>query len=370
MTQVPFIDLEPMTSLVSAKVGPEWIRCLEQAQFIGGTAVSDVERKLCSALHATSAVACANGTDAIILALQAADIGRGHKVAIPNLTFWATAEAVVQVGAEPILVDVDNELQIDLQQIIDAHAQFKLDAVIVVHLMGWASSQLAQLRDFCAREAIELIEDGAQSFGVTVHGESVYSNASYSTLSFYPAKVIGGAMDGGAVLMNDESKAAKVRSLANHGRADHYSYSYIGWNSRMATVQGVFLSNMMDFHSQIVERRHAAWRFYQNEISSHFPEYIYHAPHESVRTNGYLAVLTHRERPGVEIATALNNAGVGTGRVYPETIDQQSPMKGCKQSSFLERSRSFCARVFNLPLFYGISQDQQVRVLEALRSVR
>ena len=144
-------------------------------------------------------------------------------MAIPNLTFWATFEAVVNVGATPVLLDIDPiDLQMDLGEFLRAHHSRRFDAVILAHLFGWCSAKLDEFRGICRDKRITLIEDGAQAFGVKFDGQSVFADADVATLSFHPAKLIGGIGDGGAVLTRSDRIAQRVSALANHGRTGHY----------------------------------------------------------------------------------------------------------------------------------------------------
>src|SRR5262249_9901474 len=196
---------------VRAQVARAVTGCLDRCEFVGGPRVSALEKKLASVLGVPNVVSCANGTDALIVGLQALGVKRGSKVALPNLTFWATFEAVVALGATPVLIDVDpDDLQMSLAALKSAHDAHRFDTAMLVHLYGWASAQLKEIRAFCKERNIALLEDGAQCFGVEAFGRPVLADATVATLSFYPAKVVGGAMDGGAVTMQSEEHSKLV----------------------------------------------------------------------------------------------------------------------------------------------------------------
>lgn len=366
MSQVPFIDLKRLLPLVDG-VTSDWSTSLAACEFVGGPRVATLEGRLNEALGVSHSVACANGTDALLIALQVAGVKRGHKVALPNLTFWATYEAIALLGATPVLVDVDaDDLQLSLPQLEAAHATHKLDAVLLVHLFGWTSSQLVAIREFCKRQSLPLVEDGAQCFGVVHSGAPLLKDARYSTLSFYPAKVIGGAMDGGAMLFAEKADADKARSLANHGRSQHYSYAYVGWNSRMGALQAAFLNRLVAHHQQIVEDRRRANQVYR-ELLAGVPGIRVYGPPKGVEENGYLCVLTLDQADPGEIAKKLNALGVGTARTYPETMDVQPPATDAIRVGDLQVSKRFCASVLNLPLFFGITRSEQEHCVSSLR---
>ena len=319
---IPFIDLKASTALAKRGILNDWERILDNCEFVGGPTVKLLEEKLQEILKVPHALACANGTDAILVALQALGVKAGDRVAIPNLTFWATYEAVAQLGAIPVLIDInEDDLQMDFEEFRKAHHTHRFKFAVLVHLMGWATPLLHEFRKYCKSEGIELLEDGAQSFGVEVDGEPVYSKARISTLSFYPAKVVGGCMDGGAILSEDPKLIETCRSLCNHGRSSHYSYAHVGWNSRMGALQASFILRFLDHSSTIIEERRKAMDHYASILNQGSPQYKFFAAPKGVRGNGYLAVIQLYNHDAEKTASALKSVGIGVGRVYPETMD-------------------------------------------------
>jgi UDP-2-acetamido-2-deoxy-ribo-hexuluronate aminotransferase len=249
---VPFIDLSRLVARVRDDVLPLFAECIDKCEFVGGPRVGALEKRLAGLLEVPRVVSCANGTDALIVGLQALGIKPGAKVALPNLTFWATFEAIAQLGATPVLLDVDpDDLQLSLDALRAAHDVHRFDAAILVHLFGWTSARLLEIRAFCKERGIALLEDGAQCIGVEALGEPILARASVGTLSFYPAKVVGGAMDGGAITLQTETDEALVRSLCNHGRSDHYAYAHVGWNSRMGSRRRSSAGSSMSFRRSL-----------------------------------------------------------------------------------------------------------------------
>lgn len=368
---VPFIDLKPFALLARTAVIDGWSDVVAQTAFVNGQRVSDLEQQLCNALDVGQTICCANGTDALIVALQALGVGPGSKVALPNLTFWATYEAIVHLGGTPVLLDTDAEhLQVALAELKRAHESHGLDAFVLVHLMGWASPECEAIRNFCREAGIDLLEDGAQAFGVRIatdeepSGRSVFEGARIATLSFYPAKVIGGCMDGGAIFCNDEALAARVRKLCNHGRSAHFSYDEVGWNSRMSGLQAVWLKEMVAAAPDVLAARCRLEEKYHQQLGDLGGRLHWHRAPEGVRGNGYLAVCQLLEGNLDVFLAALRREGIGLGRVYPAGIAKQPPAKGALRSSKLEQSEAFCRRVFNLPLFFGMT-DLQFETVKA-----
>ncbi len=368
--QVPFIDLSRLSHKISDEVHAAWKGCLERCEFVGGPGVARVEKSLTKILGVPRTVSCANGTDALIIGLQAMGVKRGMKVALPNLTFWATYEAVSQLGATPILVDISRaDLQMDFEEFAKAHEEHRFQAAILPHLYGWASARLADFRNFSAGHGIALLEDGAQCFGVEVNGEPVLARAQVGTLSFYPAKVVGGAMDGGAITLQTEEQEKLVRSLCNHGRSDHYAYAHVGWNSRMGGVQAAFLNAVLELVPDILASRRKAAEYYRQCLLGHSRIHVF-GPPSGVLENGYLNAFTVDGKSGQEVADGLKARGIGSARTYPETMDAQPPTKGeAIPFGALSVSKAVCASIVNLPLFYKIREEECDAAVKALLDI-
>jgi dTDP-4-amino-4,6-dideoxygalactose transaminase len=271
------------------------------------------------------------------------------------------------------LIDIDPEdLQMSFREFQAAHAKHRFVFAILVHVYGWASARVREFREFCGANGVGLLEDGAQSYGVTLSeggasraggGEPIFKGARVGTLSFYPAKVVGGCMDGGGITTVDEKLAATIRSLCNHGRSGHYSYQHIGWNSRMGGLQAGFLLKILPHTSAMLESRRKAVDYYFRRFSKDSRVRVYGAP-AGIQGNGYLSVIEVLSKPLAEVTTALQAAGIGFGRVYPETMDQQPPATGAIRFGELAVSRRVCASVLSLPVFDGITVEEYTRAAD------
>lgn len=385
---IPFVDLKPYVQLVSGldKISraDRWAvlglsEFLARGEFIGGGPTTKAfEAALAKKLDAEHAVACANGTDALQLALRACGIERGHRVAMPNITFWATFEAIVNVGATPVLLDIDAaDYQLDFDELVRARETIGVSTVVLPHLFGWCSRQLNDFRVYCRAERITLIEDGAQAFGVKYDGESVFKDADVATLSFHPAKVIGGIGDGGAVLTKNARTAARIRSLANHGRTAHFEHAVVGWNSRMDAIQATWLLRALDVADEVIEERVDLADRYLAHLQ-HLRTCVRSPP--TVDDNGYLALHILRGDTakahaasfslGHRVQERLHERGVEGRRLYPISIADQPGEKGqCVPIGPLINSRSFSERAFCLPLWYGMTDAQVELCAKAFEEV-
>jgi UDP-2-acetamido-2-deoxy-ribo-hexuluronate aminotransferase len=371
-TTVPFIDLSRIVKKIRGPVLASWEQVLDGCEFVAPPRVAALEATLCKSLNSPNAYCCANGTDALTLALHSFNLA-GKLVAVPNVTFWASYEAILSIGAKPVLIDIDPvDYQVSLEELKKAHQKFNLSGLVFPHLFGFASKDLTAIRAFCKAQNIKIVEDGAQCYGVEVDHRGVLADAELATLSFYPAKVIGGCMDGGAVIGTNKELVALARCLGNHGRSTHYSYSHVGYNSRMGGLQAAFLNEVLKLESDIVASRLSALSLYQ-ELYEATPQIHEHVsmilPPAGVKGNGYLSVFKLTQPNADAIKTAMQARGVGVGRTYPETLSQQICCANDLRSSELTTSLEFCKRVINLPLFAYITADECRYSFEAFTQV-
>ena len=364
---VPFIDLSRAQKNIRSQVLQDWTCCLDATEFVGGKSVTRLEDALSKRLEVPHFIACANGTDALIIALQAIGIKPGMRVALPNMNFWAPYEAIVQLGAVPVLIDIAlDDLQMCFPSFTKTHKTLGFDAAIFVHLFGWTSSKLADFRTYCKEHSIKLVEDGAQAFNVRVNGRSVFRDADIATISFYPAKVLGGASDGGGITAQDPEIANRMRSLCNHGRSEHYDYQYVGWNSRMGGLNACFLLCMLKQIDEAIASRQKALHYYSDFFAGNDCIKMY-TPPTGVTSNGYLAVITCKNVDGDTLVARMKERDIACARTYPKTLDQQLPAKDALKASDLSNSHWFSKQVINLPVFSGITEKEYERAAHALQ---
>lgn len=364
---IPFIDLQRFEDgfLEAWSERCHSVSC--NTRFVGGPDVERLEHRLAQATGCAGVVACANGTDALQLSLRAVGVGPGDVVVIPDATFWATFEAVANVGARVVTVDIDpNDLQMDFElfrRAVETHAP---RAAILVHLYGWGSSDLARYREYCADAALPLIEDGAQAFGVQYRGVPLFRDAFLATVSFYPAKVLGACGDAGAVFCSSAELAEKVRLLGNHGRVSHYEHGLVGWNSRMGGMEAAWIDLSMDYVEDRLESRRRAARSYREGLAGMGVRTV--GPPPDFVENGYLNVtlIDPGLRPSVE--AALRRDGIGFGTVYPGAMSEQPGAAGHLAAHVGGTTAAWLGRsVLNLPLFAHVRDDELQAVLAAMR---
>jgi dTDP-4-amino-4,6-dideoxygalactose transaminase len=264
-----FIDLGAQRERIADRLKAAIDQVVEEGRYILGPQVTEFEAKLAEYVGVKHCIACANGTDALLLPLYASGIGPGDAVFVPSFTFAATAEVVALAKAEPVFVDVDPDTyNIDIAsleaaiQMIKSQGRLKPKAIIPVDLFGLAADYDAIMR-IAERENLLVIEDAAQAIGGTAGNQKCGSFGHVASTSFYPAKPLGCYGDGGAMFTNDSELAEKLRSFAFHGKGEtQYDNIHVGINSRLDTLQAaILLEKLAILEDEMVARQAVARRY-------------------------------------------------------------------------------------------------------------
>ncbi|MGF1571735.1 MAG: DegT/DnrJ/EryC1/StrS family aminotransferase [Sumerlaeia bacterium] len=365
---VPFIDLKRFEPDFMDRWMTKVAEVTANTAFVSGPYVTALEKRLTEWTGVHETVACANGTDALQLGLRALEVGEGDLVLIPDATFWATFEAVVNVGAKPITVDINmKDLQMDFDLFCEAVKKYRPKAAILVHLYGWGSARVQEFRDFCKAENVALLEDGAQAWDVKYNKQHLYTGALISTVSFYPAKVLGACGDAGAVFCSTPELAHKVRLLGNHGRTSHYEHGMIGWNSRMSGFDAAFLDLSLDYISNRIASRVQSQHWYYKRLQALNIKFV--QPPTGYQETGYLNVTLHDTAVRDEIGAQLKAKGIGYGTVYPGAMSKQPGAEGFLHDHVGGNNADLLGRgVINLPLYAYMREeelDECLRVFSA-----
>ena len=240
IAKVPLLDLRAQYDTIRTEIDAAVKGVMESCHFIGGPEISAFEQEVARYSQTAHAVACASGTDAILLALWALGIGPGDEVVCPSYTFFATAGTIANNGATPVFVDVDpRTYNMDLH-LLERAITPRTKAVVAVSLYGQCADMPA-IKAICDKHQIYLIEDAAQSIGSEWEGRRSGSMCDFGTFSFFPSKNLGGAGDGGMIVTQSAELAEKVRLLCNHGAKPKYYHSVVGTNSRLDALQAALL---------------------------------------------------------------------------------------------------------------------------------
>jgi dTDP-4-amino-4,6-dideoxygalactose transaminase len=266
---IPFIDLQAQRRRIAAEIDRAVCAAVEGGQYVMGPQVRALEEQLAEYAGVKHCIACANGTDALMIVLRAWEIGPGDAVFVPAFTFAASAEVVALVGATPVFVDaLEDTYNIDPKSLEAAIAMVRRDgklkprAIMTVDLFGQAADYPA-IESIVAREKLKLLVDTAQAFGATLDGRQTAAFGDAATTSFFPAKPLGCYGDGGATFTNDDALAELLRSIRVHGQGvDKYENVRIGVNSRLDTIQAaILIEKLKIFPDELEMRERVAQRY-------------------------------------------------------------------------------------------------------------
>ncbi len=346
---IPHVDVKAQYAPLIPALQEAFARTLETGRFIFGPEVEAFEAEAAELLGVQETVSCANGTDALVLVLDALGIGPGDEVICPAFTFYATAEAIARRGARPVFADIEpttlNLDPADVQRRITERTR----AIMPVHLFGRPAPVFADL-------GLPVIEDAAQAFGAGGIATSVAS-----TFSFFPTKNLFALGDGGLIAVNDAELAQRLRMLRFHGSAAKKEFLYIGYNSRLDAMQAsflrIFLQHLDDWNAQ----RRAAAALYTEllddlvETPVDEPGHVYHM---------YCVRSPERDR----LATALREADIGFAVYYQPPLHLQPALRhlGYSEGDFPETEKAARENLC-LPLWAGISEEQQLEVVSVLK---
>ena len=368
---IPFIDLAAQRRRLGGAVDAAVARVFDHCQFILGPEVRTFEAELAEFSGACHVVTCASGTDALVLALRAQEIGSGDAVICPSFTFCATAEVVALVGATPVFVDVDAAtFNIDAKGIAGAIATakrmgLKPKAVIPVDLFGLAADHAA-VAAAAKAENLFILDDAAQGFGATFNNRRLGSFGHATATSFFPAKPLGCYGDGGAVFTDDGDMAEMLRSLRMHGQgSDRYDNVRIGLASRLDTVQAAILSEKLKIFPDEIEARDRVARRYSDALKD-----VATVPAVPAGSTSVWAQYTLQVGSGQRdaLAAALKTEGIPTAIYYPIPLHRQQAYKHYPVGDGgMTVSDRLSAEVISLPMHAYLGAPTQDRIIGAVR---
>jgi dTDP-4-amino-4,6-dideoxygalactose transaminase len=367
---IPPFDLSVQFEQIGADINQAALNVLKSGRYIGGAIVEQFEQEF-AAYHAEDTVghcvACNSGTDALYLALRALDIGPGDEVITTPFTFFATAETISAVGATPVFIDVDQNLNLDVSQIesaITAHTK----AIMPVHLFG-RSVDMTQVMAIAKKHKLYVIEDCAQATGTEWQSRKVGTIGHVGCFSFYPTKNLGACGDGGAMLTADPVIAQRLKVLRDHGRTGMYYHEELGMNSRLDAVQAAILSVKLPYLDRWIEQRQKLADRYQ-ELLQGVAGITLPDPHSAGKLswNQYTIRVLNGQRE--RIREELAQKGVSSTIYYPLPMHLQPIYRhlGYQTGQFPE-AEAAAQEVVSLPMFPEMSIAQQDYVVNALVAI-
>ncbi|GAA5138080.1 DegT/DnrJ/EryC1/StrS family aminotransferase [Prosthecobacter algae] len=388
---VPLLDVNAQNHPLESELQAAFTRVLQHGRFIMGPEMEVFEKEIAEMVGVKHALAISSGTDALLLALMALDIGPGDEVLCPAFTFFATAGAVSRLGAVPVFTDICPIcFNLDVN---DARAKItpRTKAIIPVHLFGQCAD-MDPILALAKEKGLRVIEDGAQAIGSLYKGRGCGSMGDFGTYSFFPSKNLGGFGDGGMLVTNDDALAEFARVLRVHGSKPKYYHHYVGGNFRMDTLQCALLSVKVKRYAEYTAQRQANAAHY-TEALSQLPGVVQADPshckcvatqdaslagqgtrlvlpvaygHNTHIWNQYTVRVLGGRRD--EFRDALQKVGIGCEIYYPLTLDQQPCFAHLPESSRTgcEVSHRMAQEVISLPIYGELTAAQRNEVIAAI----
>lgn len=361
---IPVLDLGPELDALHAEINAAIQRVLRSGQFIGGPEVRAFEDEVADYLGARHAVGLNSGTDALVIALRALGIGPGDEVITTPFTFFATAEAVLTVGATPVFADIDAASFNLAPERVEAAITPKTKALIPVHLFGRPAA-MDDLLALAERHGLHVVEDCAQSFGARFEGRMTGTMGAVGAYSFFPTKTLGAYGDGGLLTAEDDALADSARMLRAHGGTHKYHNEMVGYNSRLDALQAAILRvKLPHVEANNAARRAVAARY--NAALADLDELVTpelvggHVVHQ------YTVRILGGRRDAVQ--AELSERGIQTMVYYPVPC-HRLPVLADRAHPALPEAERASAEVLSLPIWPQMTEAVQGRVIEALRDV-
>lgn len=360
---IPFIDLVSEWQPHQAEVLQRIAAIFAHGRFIMGPEVLELEQALAADLGIEHVLSCSSGTVALQLALMALNIGPGDEVILPAFSFAAPLEAVLLLGATPVLADIDpltyNLAPASVERLLSPATR----AIIAVSLYGQPADFRA-LHELASARNIPLIEDAAQSYGATLDGRRSGTFGLISCTSFFPTKPFGGAGEGGALFTADAELAARIDALRNHGQSSKYQHSLLGFNGRLDSIScAALLTGLKHRQARLALRQQVA-EGYWSRLGSVGPRLI--CPVIDSHCTSTWAQYAVRVQARERIVENLNKAGIQTAVHYPSPLHQQPAFRQRIRHAALEHAERAAQEVLCLPMYPSLTTLQQDRIAEVL----
>lgn len=363
MNPIPLLDLKAQYHSIKEELEQAALGVLESGRYVLGPEVTALEKEVASLSGTKHGIGVANGTDALLLTLDAMGIGAGDEVLTSPFTFFATAEVISQRGATPVFVDIDpHTYNLDVSQ-LEKKVSDRTKAVIPVHIFG-QSADMDEVNAFARKHDLWVLEDAAQAIGASYGGIPVGSLGHAASYSFFPTKNLGGYGDGGMIVTDDDELAEKIRILRVHGSKPKYHHSLIGYNSRLDELQAALLR---------VKLKHLSrWNQARRKWASLYDRLLADVPVVCPRTAAnrvhiyHLYIIQAEERDG--IMAHLRERGIATGAYYPVPLHLQEVYRGLGyREGNLPVAEAVCKRSFALPLYPEMDEAQVKRVVAVVK---
>lgn len=363
---VPLLDLKAQYLTIKAEIDAAIAHVVESQHFINGPEVSGLEADVARYSQAAHCIAVSSGTDALLVALMALDVGPGDEVITTPFTFFATVGAIVRLGAKPVFVDIDPATYNIDPAGIEARITPQTKAIIPVHLYGQCA-EMDPILAVARKHKIAVIEDAAQAIGAEYKGRRAGSMGTIGCFSFFPSKNLGAFGDGGAVVTNDANLANKIRLLRTHGAQPKYFHKMVGGNFRLDTIQAAILQVKLRYLDGWTSRRQMNAAYYDNGFAKRGLRVVQTpAPVQSRHIyNQYVIRVPDRD----SLMNTLKQQQIGSEIYYPLSMHQQECFAdlGYREGDFPESEKA-AQSTLALPIYPELTTAHLQRVVDCVAS--
>ncbi|MFA5849840.1 MAG: DegT/DnrJ/EryC1/StrS family aminotransferase [Bacteroidales bacterium] len=374
MQPIQMVDLKSQYQKIKTEIDEALINCVESTNYINGPEVIQFQEDLMKYLGVKHVIPCANGTDALQIAIMALGLNRGDEIIVPAFTYVATAEAIALLGLVPVVVDVDSKtFNIDPAKIENAITP-KTKAIVPVHLFGQSADMEAVLM-VAKKYELFVIEDNAQALGADY--KLVNGNLSKTgtighigCYSFFPTKNLGCFGDGGAISTNDDLLAEKCKMIANHGQKKKYYHSVVGCNSRLDTMQAAILTVKLKYLDSYIKARQETAKIYYAELDGIDWLSLPYQSSSAIHTFNQFTLIV-KENLRDDLQKYLISKQIPTIIYYPLPLYKQEAFLDYSQNiQTLPITESLCQTVLSIPIHTELSIETQKYITDSIRNFR
>ena len=368
MRPIQMVDTKTQYEKIKTQVDEAVLSVMDSTAFINGRAVHDFAAGLSAYLDVKHTIPCANGTDALQIAMMALDLQPGDEVITPSFTYIATTEVIALLRLTPVFAEVDPKTFCLDPEAVEKAITPRTKAIVPVHLYGQAANMEA-IMDIARRHNLFVIEDNAQAIGsdYTFGDGAVKKTGTIGTVgatSFFPSKNLGCYGDGGALFTDDENLATRLRMIANHGQSTRYYHDMVGCNSRLDSIQAAVLNVKLKHLDEYIAARRSAADFYDNAFAGNAKITVpYRAPYSNHVFHQYTLILEGVDRDGLNRFLADKN--IPSMIYYPVPAHRQKMFEGLGGNEYkLDVTDWLTQRVISLPIHTELATDQLEYITE------
>ncbi len=372
MANIQMVDVRGQYLQIKEEIDAGIQEVIDSCAFINGPKVKVFQANMESYLNVKHVIPCANGTDALQIALMALELKAGDEVIVPAFTYVATAEVIALLGLVPVMVDVDPDTFNVTADIVEAAITSKTKAVVPVHLFGQVTGDMVEIMELAQKHNFYVIEDNAQAIGANfkANNGSISKSGTIGHIgctSFYPSKNLGCYGDGGAIFTNDDKLGVNIKKIANHGQVKKYHHDVIGCNSRLDSIQAAVLDVKLKRLDQYCEAREKAATYYDKNLAGIEGLVV---PVREKRSSHVFHQYTLREQTGRrdELQAYLKEKDIPSMVYYPVPLYKQDAFKHYAPDINLSVTEQLCNEVISLPIHTEMNYEIQDIIIEAVKS--